>query len=422
MKERFSNLSLKTHHSKVSFNSFSFQIIFVPALLPFLLSIGLVFASLKSFTHPSLFAEQITQNDKKANDKNPNDVKTEQEAARAEKEKKAQALREANKKVSREKALVKLKASIQYAHAAERRISIRKVPDLEEDERGPFIPLLKELAIKDADPTVRQSCLQSLDDLRLKDAESVFVEALKDEKEDAKRIAVTALVHIEANSSAPKLAELLKDANYKENSLLLPTVIRSLGELEYPKESGFLKTKLDDPSTHQEIRKAIITYFGAAKCSDQYDGLLKLAEKDDEEPSLRAYAVHSLGRLGDKRAVEPIRKILESIRSLSSSNERTRMNRLKLHSIAALIRLGDKSVEDELIASAKDDDANVRLRAVRQLGEMKIEKARELLTFKAEYDENARVRKAAKEALAHLDGKGTKRVEDDESEDANKEK
>jgi HEAT repeat protein len=72
--------------------------------------------------------------------------------------------------------------------------------------------------------------------------------------------------------------------------------------------------------------------------------------------------------------------------------------------IASLILLKDEEVREILYAMARDDDEQVRLRAVHQIGQLKIEDARQLLTYKSKYDPSARVQKEAKKALSLLDG------------------
>jgi HEAT repeat protein len=76
-----------------------------------------------------------------------------------------------------------------------------------------------------------------------------------------------------------------------------------------------------------------------------------------------------------------------------------------MHLLTTLIKLGDESVHPLLTAAAMDDNEGMRLRAVMQIGDLKLASQRELILYKSERDPNARVRKEAKKALEKLDGK-----------------
>lgn len=308
-----------------------------------------------------------------------------------------------------------LQKKILYANSTERRNGIAKIKDLNESEKGPFVELLKKLAIEDLDYFVRESSVRTLGEMDRKDAEDVLIKALDDKKSDVQRSAIHSLSEIESKKPLP-VFEMIKKQDLSEYSTLNTAAIRLLGDMKYKEASSYFNEKMKDPKINPENKRAILLFYGSSGAVEMKDTLLDTARDEGEQLTMREYAVNSLGRLNDKSAIPELKNIYGSIRSLNSKQERLKFSRLKLQIITALIRLGDDSVVPEIIAAAKDDDSNIRLRAIRQIGEMKLVSAKSLLEFKAEHDESAQVKKAAKESLEIINGKKIKKKIDDELE------
>lgn len=313
---------------------------------------------------------------------------------------------EKKKGENREKKLNQLEQMILFDASTERRQGIKKVTTLKENERERFIPILLKLSRKDLDPFVREASLRALTDMKIKSGEETYINALNDEKEDVRRIALNALSAIDSKKGDP-VFELIKKEEFKTHSRTIGSAIRLLGKMKYSPAVPFLKEKADDPQTQNEHRGSIILYFGNVGAKEMTDYLVTTASDDAEEMTIRSYAVNALGKLGDSSVIAKLKKIYDTIRVQKNKQERAKYSSLKLQLITALLRLGDDSVEDELIASAKDDDANVRYRAITQIGSIKLTAARELLEYKSKHDPSTRVKSAAKKALEKLEGKST---------------
>ena len=325
---------------------------------------------------------------------------------RLENEKKREAEQKAAYEKRRKKSLPILKEQIQFAAAAERKAGIRRVVELREGELDDFIPLLIEFAASDRDPGLREVSIQVLGRLKIKKAEKVMLAGLDDVEDRVKLASVSALQRIEAKgAAAPKMAIMLEKEDFEKQNHLLTALIRALAKFEDKSKVEFLKKKAGEEETHIEVQQTIILYFGKAKATAAYDFLLKLAEDEEKNITSRSYAVNSLGRLKDKRAIKPVRKLLENIRTIKSKTERVKYNRLKLQIITALVRLGDEKVEQDLYWAAKDDDSNVRVNAINQIGELRLKKARPMLCYKFKYDNSKSVRRAARKAVNRIDGK-----------------
>jgi len=276
---------------------------------------------------------------------------------------------------------------------------MRKVRTLTDSEQKEFVPILTKFCTEDLDPSIRESSIRLLSELKAKSAGPAFLSALKDKADDVQLAAISGLRDLDVKSAGPPLTELIKSLDIKKDQSRITASLRTMGAIEYTTDLKFLLQKADESETHEEIRKAIVLYLGDIKSTEGTEYLTKLAKNEEKDADLRAYAVNSLGRMKEKSAVPMIKDILESIRNQKSSKERVRLSRLRYQSMIALMRLGDRSMIPEIMSAARDDDPVVRLRAVRQLGELRAPEAHELLVYKAKYDESPRIKKAAQQAL-----------------------
>ncbi len=316
---------------------------------------------------------------------------------------------------ARQGALDALERQIRFAASSERRVGIRKVISLKPEERGRYLPILQELAAKDLDFAVRETCVRVLGELKDASSRPTFIAALKDSHRDVVRAAVSALAREPQADAAPALEELVRAESFTENNQLLVSMINLLGEMKRREMAAFLREKSEDPRTHNEIRLAITLFFGRAGAAEMKDHLVQTVQNEQLDPITRSFAANALGRLGDPSVGAALRGELDKIRSLSNPRERATLSSFKLQLLGALVRLGDESVTEEILAAARDDDGRVRLRAVRQIGEIRLEKARPLLEYIAAHDSGPRIRSAARAALKRLDGENT---EDDAGEGA----
>ena len=307
-------------------------------------------------------------------------------------------------KQKRAAALANLEKQMRYAAASERKRAMRQVLRLKPEEQPPFLKLLNEFARDDLDYSVREVSLRTLGKAKYTDALDTMVAALKDDRREVVLAAISGLDALESDRAKEPLAALLKEADYTENDASIGAAIRLLGRLKYRELAPFLKEKAMADSTDQALKLAIVLYFGASGATDMNGYLMELVEDEEVDILRRAYATNSVGKLGDKTKVPALREQLENIRSFANPRERARYSPLKLQLLTALVRLGDESVEKELLAAARDDDARVRVRAIAQLGEAKMERARPLLEYIVDHDASIGARRAAKRALKQLDG------------------
>ncbi|MCB1309022.1 MAG: HEAT repeat domain-containing protein [Leptospiraceae bacterium] len=314
----------------------------------------------------------------------------------------------------RAEALDAMRRQIQFAPSSERRTAIHKIKNLEETEQPPFVTLIQKLAVEDADPLVRAACIDVLTELEDSSSEQVFLKALEDRNRDVVQAALSGLTRIEAKGAGEPVARLVREEDFQENNQILGGMIRLLGKIKYTPIAPFLEEKARDNNTNPEIVQTIVLYFGRAGVNDSYDYLLELAKDSSASVTTRAYAVNSLGHLGNRNCIADLQTELQNIKDIPDSRERARFNTLKVHLLASLARLGDESVHAEILAAARDDNAGVRTRAVEQIAAARITAGRELLEYMSEHDPDRRVQQAAKKALSELNGETAEQGNDED--------
>ena len=296
-------------------------------------------------------------------------------------------------------------SQMRFSVSTERRQAIQRIPSLEKDEQAQTFPVLLSQATADSDPLVREASLRMLGRLKHEPAVPILIKALEDDHSEILEAAIGAIGNMKAAAAGPKLLELIRKRSLHERNDTNDSIIRALGTIKHAPAKEHFRKMAQAKETHEQTRQSILLFFGDLKDRDARDILLKIVA-DQEQPVLsRAYAANAIGRIGNAPDSARLQKILSEIRAMRNGVERAKLSGLRLQLISALIRLGDRGVEEELYAAARDDDVSVRARAIKQLGELKLSAARPLLCFKYKHDPSPAVRRTARRAIKLLDGK-----------------
>jgi HEAT repeat protein len=238
-------------------------------------------------------------------------------------------------------------------------------------------------------------------EMKIKRGEAEVREKINPESEDVRVAAVYALKSLEAVSSRGTLAEKLQKENMETDSRFIEALLVTLGEFKAVELMPLVKEKVESNATAQSVREKMVLYLGQISSPESTALLLKIYNDEEEEVIIRSYAVNSLAKLGAKEAAPDIKKVLSAIDSLPFKKKQAYYN-LSLYSTAALVKLGDPDAMPRLMDAMKSDSASVRLRSVELMKEMKDKRTIDILKYKMEYDSDARVRKAAGEALKQM--------------------
>lgn len=296
-----------------------------------------------------------------------------------------------------------LEKILKYGSHKERKSAMREVVGLPEEYCDNIYNILGEIIENDMDNSVRVVAIQTFMNANARHKSSIIIAALKDKSIEVKEAAVTAIQKLKLEDAASSLFEMLKDQDFSKNIRITPLIINTLADIDSEKIAfSFLESKLRTDTTSPELKGSIALYFGKMKDLKAEQVLIKIATDDNEDVIVRSYALNSLGKMQSSRAVEHIRAILKDLEKDKAKAGSKKYSSLKLYAMSALVAMGDKNILQEIIAYTKDDDPNVRIRAIQQLSELNDPSIVELIEYKALRDPNKRVQRAAKDILEKM--------------------
>ena len=296
---------------------------------------------------------------------------------------------------------------LKFGSNKERKEAMRELSHLSSEGLDELVKIVSDTLANDTDIGIKVSCLRTLAELEVKTESKNIIEAVKSKSDDVKDAAIHTIQKLKIEEASEELGSFLKNQDFTKSSTLVSATINTLSELESGKNSSeFLENKFRDKTTSLDLRSSIALYFGKIKDNKAESALLDVATDDSEDVTLRSYSVNSLGKMHSPRAVSELRTMLAKINESKSKTDIKKNSGLKLYVISALILLGDKDILKDLIVYAKDDDPAVRLRAIKQLGEVPDPNVIELVEYKAQRDPNRKVQELAKKIIEEWKQKG----------------
>ena len=149
----------------------------------------------------------------------------------------------------------------------------------------------------------------------------------------------------------------------------------------------------------EDVRAQIILELGERGDPAAFEFVAELLDENDfADTTEQRYAIDTLGKLGDERALSII------LRQFGSSDALTRA-----YAAAALTQFDGDQADRALEAALRDEFWRVRVSALEAIGERRYVDALDAVVFKLRFDPEAQVRLAAVESLADL---GTRRAWD----------
>ncbi|MBM9502136.1 HEAT repeat domain-containing protein [Leptospira sp. 201903071] len=292
---------------------------------------------------------------------------------------------------------------LKFGTTKERAMALRELEDFPPEHSGVLIEQLGKILEKDPDWMMKVYGIRTVSELKLSQFSDHILKLLKSEQPDIQRESIYATKKLKLEKAAPILFEILKTQDFTKNSNLTVGVLDALGEFPPRDEATtFLLARLNENFNDPEIRAQIALFFGKNKDKKAEGALLEIY-KDSKEPiTLRSFSVSALGKMKSVSSMPTIKEELDKIRNIKSKNEVKDYQPLKIHSITALVSMGDKDILEELYAYARDDDPVVRLRAIKHLTDTGDMSVLEILEYKAQRDPSEKVKKAAKIAIEKL--------------------
>ncbi len=276
-------------------------------------------------------------------------------------------------------------------------------------EQKSLLPELKKTC-QSPDPLVLRKMAEFIGNAPFGDLDEELTRFLGDKNNEQLFFStVGALAKKKPTSALPAIIKEIKEQDFSKPGNRLPDAVHLLIIYKDSSLQPFLMEKLNAADTYADYRSGILKYLGETKpWSESTKAQVLKLYKDEAEPlTVRGSAAYALGKAEIAEAKPILKESLTKIEALKSSDEKKRYTRFRMQIIASLILLKDNEVRDILYAMARDDDELVRVRAIHQIGQLKIAESRELLEYKAKFDPSMKVQKEAKKALALLDGDKT---------------
>lgn len=176
-----------------------------------------------------------------------------------------------------------------------------------------------------------------------------------------------------------------------------PPVARAVAAIQLLAASSFETARLielyDDDELAVDVRGEILIALGDRGDPAAYEFVADLVGEGEVATTLlQRYAIDTLGRLGDARAIPTI------VTQLGSSDALTRA-----YAVSAIARFDDPRAGEALEGALRDDFWRVRVAALDAVGERQMANLVDIVAYRARRDPETPVRLAAIETLRAID-------------------
>ncbi|MDY6968622.1 MAG: HEAT repeat domain-containing protein [Spirochaetota bacterium] len=345
------------------------------------------------------------KNEEIAKDNAPDEVMTEEEQIKFEKEK---------KKADRLEKIIDLGTHKERKEAINLFLTMKN-KKIKERLGKKLIDLIK----NEIDSDVKVKSITVAGEMKIRNAVPELLNTLNDESEDVRIASVYAIKRIGDTSTKPTLILKIKEQKLDENSNYIEALIDTLGEFNTVELSEYAIEAIKDDQTTKNIREQLILFLGKIDSRKSKNFLIDVLKNEEEEKVSRAFAANSLAKLGIKEAAKDIDEVIKTIESYTFKKKKKYYN-LYIYCLAALAKLGDEKAVPRLINSLRSDNAVVRLKAIMLIKELKDKRTIDILKYKMNYDQSRSVQSAARKALKELGVDTEEKQESEKNENSEK--
>ncbi|MCL2155851.1 MAG: HEAT repeat domain-containing protein [Leptospirales bacterium] len=293
----------------------------------------------------------------------------------------------------------KIEATLEYGIQKDRKAAINMINTIRDEQlRKRLIQKLESIIENDSDLEIKRIAITTIGDNKSESSAPALIKALDDSSEDIKIAACYALGKIKADSAKQRLVELFNSQNLKSDSNYTEAIIITLTDLKAPDILETAVTAVKSRETTKSIRERLFIYIGQAGSAAQKDVLLEVYKDDDEDISMRSYAIRAISKLKLKEATDDIKAIIKEIDSYPFAKKKKYYD-LHMYSVTALVEMGDTDSLSLLMNSLRSDNTTTRLKAVNLIKDFSDERTIDILKYKMQNDPSPKVRTAARKAL-----------------------
>ena len=267
---------------------------------------------------------------------------------------------------------------------------------LTQEKDGTLDPEVEKLFETSLNTDVRQASLELLRQVKdwnlAAQAAQVVSGYINSGSTGSESLVLTAIRYLrdaKGQQAIPLFTKLVND----QSQSIASAAIDALGMSGDPSVSGMLINQLKDPSFPTALKAQTILALGDLKPKEAVPVLTQILKNPDADSVLRQYACNSLGLIGDPASVP----VIEQALSASDSY-------LRAYAVSALGHFQGSAVDDKLMQALKDSFWRVRVSAAESLGTRKVSAALPILEYKAKYDPEPNVERAAVGAIGDIGG------------------
>jgi len=237
---------------------------------------------------------------------------------------------------------------------------------------------------------VLNAILEYFIEIEYPEASDVAVRILNDSEENESSIIKTLIKYL-AVIGSEDLKEILLDFIDAEQDAVSIAAIEAIGIIKDNTKVNLLLEKLEDAEFPSERKPTIILVLGDLQAKEAVDKLLKIVADPYSEKIWRMYASNSLGKIGDKKAIDELKKLFSDKDAL-----------IRAYAASALAEFNLEDVISVLIQGLKDSNWKVRYYCASSLARVGADKAIDILKFKVLKDPILNVKKESIRALGEI--------------------
>ncbi len=271
---------------------------------------------------------------------------------------------------------------------------IELLKTLTQDRDGSLGSEAKQVLEQTPNPDLRQAAVEYLTAVKDWSATSFAEKMLSDRIQSGATgngaVIISAIRYLTAakdTQAVPEIEKLLQD----ENESVAYEAVAAIGKLGGGSQASALLADLKDPQFSSKLKPQIILSLGELKSKEAVPELTNILKNQDEDATMRRYACDALGKIGDPSSISAIKEAFSD-----------KDTYLRAYAVAALANFKGSEVDSLLTGALKDSFWRVRVNAAKSLGEKKVASAVPILEYKARYDPEAVVQRAALTALGEI--------------------
>ena len=261
---------------------------------------------------------------------------------------------------------------------------------------GRFTKELATLLTESSSADVKKAILGVFEDQELKDGEAAARQIASDSEHQTGDLLTAALRYLSA-INATDLSGMLVPLIDSPDAAVASQAIRVCGRSGEPACATALEGKLNNPDFPNARRPDVILALGDLKDQKAVDDLITIAKDPDADKIQRVYALDSLGKIGDPRAVPVLKAMFAEGDAL-----------VRVYAASALSHFSVDTAFPMLIQGLRDDDWKVREQCAKgltgNLSATQADTVLPILDYKARYDPISQVRIAAIKAIGGMGG------------------